>query len=112
MKPSNQYTAGHNTLPALKDLGVTKNESIANLPEEDFENHIKEVKRRRIGEFSKELPRNEHRLNQAHHDDKPTKTSILKKAGIKNPQRYESIANLPELRLFCLELESVIQRIS
>lgn len=63
------------------------------------QNNIAEIKircERRIGEFSKELPRTEKKLGLASHRGELKKTDILKAAGIKHHERYESIANLPE----------------
>jgi len=65
------------------------------------QNDIAEIKlraERRIGEFSRELPKNERARTDlsAPHDGKQTKTSILADAGIIHPERYEAIASLPE----------------
>ena len=53
---------------------------------------------RRIGEFSRELPKNERARTDlsAPHDGEQTKTSILQEAGITHPERYEAIASLPD----------------
>lgn len=64
-----------------------------------MQNNIADVKiraERRIGEFSKDLPTAQGKYQQTVHDEQSDKTSILKDAGIKNYQRYEAIANLPE----------------
>ncbi|MCR4321313.1 MAG: hypothetical protein NUV74_13375 [Candidatus Brocadiaceae bacterium] len=55
---------------------------------------------RRIGEFSRELPKNQGGLTKygSTHDggNRTAKTSILKEAGIRHPERYEAIASLPD----------------
>ena len=72
------------------------------------QNDIAEIKiraERRVGEFSKELPKNENfnRGNQykevatPHDGGQPqTKTSILKEAGVTHHERYEAIASLSD----------------
>ena len=45
---------------------------------------------RRIGEFSKELPKNYGKYQQTSHDGEQLKTSILKEAGITHPERAET----------------------
>lgn len=60
----------------------------------EVQNNVAEIKircERKIGEFSKELPV---KANQWSSQD--GKGNILKDAGIKHFERYESIANLPE----------------
>ena len=63
------------------------------------QNHIAEIKlraERRIGEFSRELPKSEGgrpTKNSPHHGE--SKTSILADAGIIHHERYEAIASLP-----------------
>ena len=55
---------------------------------------------RRIGEFSRDLPKNERARTDlsAPHDGEQiiTKTNILQEAGISHPERYEAIASLPD----------------
>ena len=56
---------------------------------------------RRIGEFSRELPKNYNRSNQSkvavpRDGGQPDKTSILKEAGITHCERYETVASLPD----------------
>ena len=51
---------------------------------------------RRIGEFSRDLPKNYGRYQQTSHDGESDKTSILKEAGITHCERYEAIASLPD----------------
>lgn len=54
---------------------------------------------RRIGEFSKELPKAQTiglKNVSLSHDGETTKTSILKEAGITHCERYEAIASLPD----------------
>src|SRR3990167_6876649 len=66
---------------------------------------IAEIKlraKRRIGEFSRELLKNEGNVNQytksavPHDGEGQSKTSILAEAGIMHPERYEAIASLPD----------------
>jgi len=64
----------------------------------EVQNNVAEIKircERKIGEFSKELPREQGKRTDLtlSHDGKK---SILKDIGIKHFERYESIANLPE----------------
>ena len=64
----------------------------------EVQNNVAEIKircERKIGEFSKELPKesaNQYKSASSHDG----KLHILKDAGIKHFERYESIANLPE----------------
>lgn len=67
----------------------------------EVQNNVADIKircERRIGEFSKQLPQNKLKglKNATSPHDGETKTSILKQAGIKHHERYESISNLPE----------------
>lgn len=65
----------------------------------EMQNNVAEIKlraERRIGEFSRELPKvsaNQYK-SATSHDGK--KLDILKEAGIQHYERYEAIANLPE----------------
>lgn len=64
-----------------------------------MQNDCAEIKiraERRIGEFSKELPKGQGKYQQTNHDDKFDKANLLNNAGIKNYQRYEAIADIPE----------------
>jgi len=76
----------------------------------EVQNNVAEIKircERRIGEFSQQLPKEKsNQYAASHHGEKQTKTSILKSAGIKHHERYESIANLPEK-----EFEAHIQEV-
>ncbi len=54
VKNSNQHIAGNEEVPALKDLGLTKNESstyqkIASIPEDVFEQEMDRAKQGRRG---------------------------------------------------------------
>lgn len=66
-----------------------------------MQNDVAEIKpraERRIGEFSRELPKaqgNRSDLTSTHDGDK-SKVSILAEAGISHPERYEAIAFLPD----------------
>ena len=51
---------------------------------------------RRIGEFSRELPKAKNQYGKCSSHDGETKTSILSEAGITHPERYEAIASLPD----------------
>lgn len=69
----------------------------------EVQNDIAEIKlraERRIGEFSREIPKNERArtdLSATQYGEQiTTKTSILKEAGINHPERYEAIASLPD----------------
>lgn len=50
---------------------------------------------RRIGEFSKKLPKAQGKYQQTSHDGESDKTKVLKDAGIKHHERYEAIAIIP-----------------
>ncbi|MFA6972990.1 MAG: DNA methyltransferase [Gallionella sp.] len=64
----------------------------------EVQNNVAEIKircERRIGEFSKELPKeNANQYKSANSHD--GKKQLLKDAGIQHYERYEAIANLPE----------------
>ena len=69
----------------------------------EVQNNIAEIKlraERRIGEFSRELPKEQgdYKKDFSHDGENPktTKLSILKDAGINHHLRYEAIADLPE----------------
>ena len=65
----------------------------------DMQNSCAEIKiraERRIGEFSKEMPKAQGKYQQTNHDEQSDKTRVLTDAGIKNYQRYEAIADIPE----------------
>jgi len=49
---------------------------------------------RRIGEFSRELPKAKNQYGKCSPHDGESKTSILKEAGITHPERYEAIAGV------------------
>ena len=51
---------------------------------------------RRIGEFSRELPKAKNQYEKCFPHDGESKTSILEEAGISHPERYEAIASLPD----------------
>ncbi len=51
---------------------------------------------RKIGEISKGLPVARGKSKMNHQNDESFKLDTLEKAGIKNYQRYEAIANIPE----------------
>jgi DNA modification methylase len=70
----------------------------------EVQNNVAEIKircERRIGEFSRELPK-ENKWSSSHDG----KLNILKDAGIQHYERYETIANLPE-DLFQKHIEDV-----
>jgi len=67
----------------------------------EVQNNVCEIKlraERRIGEFSRELPKNEGARTDltSPHDGEGLKLGILKDAGITHHERYETIANIPE----------------
>ena len=65
----------------------------------EMQNNCAEIKiraERRIGEFSRELPKKQGKYQQTAHDGKSDKTTILEDAGIKHHERYETIAGIPE----------------
>jgi hypothetical protein len=67
----------------------------------DMQNSCAEIKiraERRIGEFSKKLPKQERKRTDLTdvQDDEQFKLRTLENAGIKNYQRYEAIADIPE----------------
>ena len=67
----------------------------------EVQNNVAEIKircERKMGEFSKQLPQNKLKglKNRTSSQDGATKKDILKQAGIKHHERYESIASLPE----------------
>lgn len=67
----------------------------------EMQNNCAEIKiraERRIGEFSKELPKAQGKYQQTTHDGESDKSQILKNAGIKHHERYEAIADIPEER--------------
>lgn len=59
-----------------------------------------------IGEFSKELPKEQGKYQQISHDGEFDKLSILKQAGIDHHLRYEAIANLP-IKVFDRRIEEI-----
>lgn len=67
----------------------------------DVQNNIAEIKiraERKIGEFSRELPKEQGFAHSPHDEENGTKTYILKSAGIepKTAYRYEAIAAIPQ----------------
>lgn len=64
----------------------------------EMKNNCADIKiraERRIGEFSKELDTAQGTRTDTYVHDEP-KYKILENAGIKNYQRYEAIADIPE----------------
>ena len=76
---------------ALRSYAKQANEGL------EVQNNIADIKlraERKIGEFSKELPTAQLKGLKnvsSPHDETTTKTSVLKKAGISNSDRYEAI---------------------
>ncbi len=74
---------------------------IKGLRAENTQKNIAEIKlraERRIGEFSRELPKAQGSRSDltASRDGEKSKVSILSEAGITHPERYEAIASLPD----------------
>ena len=65
----------------------------------EVQNDIAEIKlrvERRIGGFSRELPKSQGKYQQTSYAGEFDKTSLLSEAGISHPERYEAIASLPD----------------